>query len=168
MKYFPRNHRRAGSSRSPHGERGLKFSLIEVILNEGSRSPHGERGLKLLFEGPLVVGDASLPTRGAWIEIGNIAVKHRHTASLPTRGAWIEIISWRVFAPAFPASLPSRGAWIEIKKKGRQIHQYPSLPTRGAWIEIWLLMESARLWRSLPTRGAWIEITGNSVLTRCR
>ena len=55
--------------RSPHGERGLKYLVRRIVGAVCSRSPHGERGLKLLFEGPLVVGDASLPTRGAWIEI---------------------------------------------------------------------------------------------------
>ena len=33
-------------SRSPHGERGLKFCCIVFELAVLSRSPHGERGLK--------------------------------------------------------------------------------------------------------------------------
>ena len=39
-----------GQSRSPHGERGLKFhiQLIED-MKAYSRSPHGERGLKFLL-----------------------------------------------------------------------------------------------------------------------
>ena len=36
------------SSRSPHGERGLKFpgDTFDIKTSKG-RSPHGERGLKL-------------------------------------------------------------------------------------------------------------------------
>ncbi len=34
-------------SRSPHGERGLKFALAWILERlYHSRSPHGERGLK--------------------------------------------------------------------------------------------------------------------------
>ena len=32
--------------RSPHGERGLKFSIFRTIQGIFGRSPHGERGLK--------------------------------------------------------------------------------------------------------------------------
>ena len=34
-------------SRSPHGERGLKYPGSEVRMHDDGRSPHGERGLKL-------------------------------------------------------------------------------------------------------------------------
>ena len=33
----------------------------------------------------------SLPTRGAWIEIGAVLIGTLAGMSLPTRGAWIEI-----------------------------------------------------------------------------
>ena len=36
-----------GGSRSPRGERGLKFFLKFLMLSEYRRSPRGERGLKL-------------------------------------------------------------------------------------------------------------------------
>ena len=36
----------AGASRSPHGERGLKFLAGVRQSRVRSRSPHGERGLK--------------------------------------------------------------------------------------------------------------------------
>ena len=57
--------------RSPHGERGLKSLAVPVLPPHSvCRSPHGERGLKSVqgrrFLSPL----PSLPTRGAWIEIG--------------------------------------------------------------------------------------------------
>ena len=56
-------------SRSPHGERGLKFREVVTGLSEFGRSPHGERGLK--FEGIIedINARLSLPARGAWIEI---------------------------------------------------------------------------------------------------
>ncbi len=33
-------------SRSPHGERGLKFVAEQIMQAVRGRSPHGERGLK--------------------------------------------------------------------------------------------------------------------------
>ena len=35
-------------------------------------SPHGECGLKFLRNGLIVCPTLSLPTRGVWIEIGNL------------------------------------------------------------------------------------------------
>ena len=57
-------------SRSPHGERGLK-SGIEISKEDSgiSRSPHGERGLKCEGEREACLVLASLPAWGAWIEI---------------------------------------------------------------------------------------------------
>ena len=80
------------SSRSPHGERGLKFTtpytrfVLSVSLpawgawiempraprppdRKPCRSPHGERGLKSSKKVPLDETSASLPAWGAWIEI---------------------------------------------------------------------------------------------------
>ena len=34
------------NGRSPHGERGLKFSRPKPLQTLAGRSPHGERGLK--------------------------------------------------------------------------------------------------------------------------
>ena len=59
-----------------------------------SRSPCGERGLKFQSLGLITIAYKSLPVRGAWIEIqdaqGHIDIT---IASLPVRGAWIEIIT---------------------------------------------------------------------------
>ena len=64
-------------------------------------------------DGELGSQDASLPVRGAWIEIGALRHRRKRWESLPVRGAWIEI-----FAAPFVGlrvwSLPVRGAWIEI------------------------------------------------------
>ena len=56
------------------------------------RSPHGERGLK--YSGDDHPGQVlrSLPPRGAWIEMQNRAESRRGHMSLPPRGAWIEIL----------------------------------------------------------------------------
>ena len=35
--------------RSPHGERGLKYGMVHLLLCHFSRSPHGERGLKSVW-----------------------------------------------------------------------------------------------------------------------
>ena len=59
--------------RSPHGERGLKSQLTEEeIRTRLSRSPHGERGLKYGCALIHAAIDRSLPSRGAWIEIGGL------------------------------------------------------------------------------------------------
>ena len=59
--------------------------------------------------------NASLPVRGAWIEIVVVLIDYRLAMSLPVRGAWIEIA-----APSAPRqgapSLPVRGAWIEMPR----------------------------------------------------
>ena len=58
-------------SRSPCGERGLKFNIgVEDDMQElDSRSPCGERGLKLPLYRIQWSPPRSLPLRGAWIEI---------------------------------------------------------------------------------------------------
>ena len=63
-----------------------------------SRSPHGERGLKFFDVGQNAPGTLSLPTRGAWIEISQILeITGALYLSLPTRGAWIEILCLYVY-----------------------------------------------------------------------
>ncbi len=56
-------------SRSPYGERGLKYDRVHPDPGNPGRSPYGERGLKscsILFTVFMLM---SLPVRGAWIEI---------------------------------------------------------------------------------------------------
>ena len=59
-----------------------------------SRSPHGERGLKYKLTDTIKNLDKSLPARGAWIEIFLIWGAFGGGWSLPARGAWIEI-AWQ-------------------------------------------------------------------------
>ena len=161
MKLLSTECRDCYASRSPCGERGLKFSCIDF-----SR-------YSLL----------SLPVRGAWIEmLGVIRSLFMVRSSLPVRGAWIEITLeryWKTYnhcrSPCgerglkFDAvridgdaggSLPVRGAWIEMYLVGAiGIITASSLPVRGAWIEIRRnLRGDYRQAESLPVRGAWIEI----------
>ena len=56
-------------SRSPCGERGLKFLLIQRLQVKFGRSPCGERGLKSKSSWATRRKEKSLPVRGAWIEI---------------------------------------------------------------------------------------------------
>ena len=79
------------------------------------RSPHGERGLKFPAASTSRTESRSLPSRGAWIEISDIAEQWGFvTGSLPSRGAWIEMAYASALAAVGVTSLPSRGAWIEI------------------------------------------------------
>ena len=78
-----------------------------------SRSPRGERGLKYDRGCRDVLCLESLPTRGAWIEISFSGNFCSSLASLPTRGAWIEI-QVVPYGKSQRMSLPTRGAWIEM------------------------------------------------------
>ena len=57
------------SCRSPHGEHGLKSSYKLGRGPKPRRSPHGEHGLKCQHGTQALGNLASLPARGAWIEI---------------------------------------------------------------------------------------------------
>ena len=73
--------------------------------------------------------------------------------SLPTRGAWIEIGIWSL-QTFTTSSLPTRGAWIEIPKEAQEIFLAESLPTRGAWIEIPVCIKQARNLTVAPHTGS--------------
>ena len=161
----------------------MKCRTISRRLRDGwSRSPCGERGLKYQVNQPLDLRTIqSLPVRGAWIEITAARGSWYPATSLPVRGAWIEITSTpRWSAPrkrrspcgerglkslkngwiiVRPVSLPVRGAWIEIRPpKAQEQSAAMSLPVRGAWIEMRLFGCANDTLTSLPVRGAWIEI----------
>ena len=78
--------------RSPHGERGLKYRLAAHLEKVCGRSPHGERGLKLLCIRPLRTRDTCRSPHGErGLKSHALAVGHGLVASLPARGAWIEM-----------------------------------------------------------------------------
>ena len=70
MKSFAEQQERKTERRSPCGERGLKCLYPAAgVLDVVRRSPCGERGLKLPFGAAPSCAAASLPVRGAWIEM---------------------------------------------------------------------------------------------------
>ena len=80
------------------------LSLIQEKVS--SRSPHGERGLKYftLMSSSRLLG--SLPSRGAWIEIASFSRYTLCGRSLPSRGAWIEIPDARLQRPEYLGRSP--------------------------------------------------------------
>ena len=153
-----------------------KASLPSVAPLAGSVDRNDKEKQRFLEVTP------SLPSRGAWIEMGRCHACGVRNESLPSRGAWIEICSsrrprWMDWVAPLAGSvdrnktcfcmvgrgagsLPSRGAWIEIGPAVPPGGDRESLPSRGAWIEIkWGSLSVLSMW-SLPSRGAWIEITG--------
>ena len=97
-------------SRSPHGERGLKYEFHENIPGNGPcRSPHGERGLKLIpdDDGDVTCGRSPHGERGLKCEVRNRSK-----------------IQWR--------SLPPRGAWIEMPQNSFQCFQIIVAPPTGS------------------------------------
>ena len=89
-----------------------------TVIEGDSRSPHGERGLKYPEVEVAVAAYDVAPRTGAWIEIptGGVAPEPSN-ASPPARGAWIEICSRLTWAYLGFSSLPARGAWIEISQR---------------------------------------------------
>ena len=132
----------------------------------------------------------SLPTRGAWIEIGlNFARKIRFVVaphagsvdrnalggwgrgpqgwSLPTRGAWIEISSSRCSRGVLRVA-PHAGSVDRNCRKNRQaVRPHPVAPHAGS-VDRNFFSSSVGSCRfvSLPTRGAWIEILDGSRTAR--
>ena len=96
------------------------------------------------------VASVSLPSRGAWIEIGRFWKYTRLSPVAPLAGS---VDRNRVYCKVgLPGlrSLPSRGAWIEIHLTVLSTARKWSLPSRGAWIEIapFMALESAFARRS--------------------
>ena len=95
--------------RTPHGVRGLKFTvaLVQLILHEShpawgawieiaqepiqvasraGRTPHGVRGLKLTKAEAADWRRGSHPAWGAWIEMHHAACKERNRIVAPRMG----------------------------------------------------------------------------------
>ena len=79
-------------SRSPHGERGLKFNSKGISINSLRRSPHGERGLKLtnIISEAISPRVALLTESVDWNRMCTYLGIPR-IQSLSSRRAWIEI-----------------------------------------------------------------------------
>ena len=146
-------------SRSPRGERGLKYPPpLQGPQRPPGRSPRGERGLKFRGVGLRLEARASLPSRGAWIEIPRSPRPGLPPSSLPSRGAWIEIPRRTRSPPRRPGRSPRGERGLKSSWALRPSAGPPSLPSRGAWIEMRCSLRSRRRPSSLPSRGAWIEI----------
>ena len=79
----------------------------------------------------------SLPSRGAWIEIGMWRLVNLDIDTVaPLAGSVDRNCGSGTCGPDRGPSLPSRGAWIEIYRKRLSFTAKPSLPSRGAWIEM--------------------------------
>ena len=78
-----------------HPSRGAWIEIVSfVVWDTGltGRTPHGVRGLKFTLVDVLEISDVSHPSRGAWIEIEQHHLRVSHPGSHPSRGAWIEIV----------------------------------------------------------------------------
>ena len=78
-------------SRSPQGERGLKFSRGTPISSIPGRSPQGERGLKCWRGVGAQSEDCRSPQGERGLKYGGYGGYCLKFVSLPARGAWIEI-----------------------------------------------------------------------------
>ena len=74
-------------SRSPCGERGLKYDHLVVNGLRGGRSPCGERGLKFAGASAVRGMSASLPVRGAWVEMASSACRSCGGVVAPRAGS---------------------------------------------------------------------------------
>ena len=144
------------------------------------RSPCGERGLKSSPRRLTPLTSASLPVRGAWIEIQVIVTPNAFCTSLPVRGAWIEIngacpkvgairsrspcgergLKYNIQSPMIIALCrsPCGERGLKCKPSAYHARALGSLPVRGAWIEIGISLSTLYATQSLPVRGAWIEM----------
>ncbi len=78
--------RKSFCRRSLRGERGLKFRIGVICTIHICRSLRGERGLKLHTGKNEKKEAASLPERGAWIEIGYIRLCRKSFCRRSLRG----------------------------------------------------------------------------------
>ena len=65
----------------------MKLGYASGYTTDRRRSPRGERGLKLAKKEPLDNSNGSLPSRGAWIEIGAARLAAASHAVAPLAGS---------------------------------------------------------------------------------
>ena len=127
-----------------------------------SRSPHGERGLKYHRHRHCRTGRGSLSSWRAWIEITSDQRTFERFESLSSWRAWIEIKMPRHRKTAC-RSLSSWRAWIEIPASpARSSHCTSRSPhgERGLKSEETVTVRPPTM--SLSSWRAWIEIIGLS------
>ena len=128
------------SSRSPHGERGLKSTSSKAGLSLPSRSPHGERGLKCQRLQCHICSPPSLSSRRAWIEMRRWRGRSNPLPSRSPHGERGLKLSADNDNRRHLASLSSRRAWIEISAggfaasgDGRSPHGERGLKSKNYW-----------------------------------
>ena len=169
-------------SRSPHGERGLKFPgeqaprrhvgvalltesvdwnslLVICLVVYGSRSPHGERGLKSPLDEVSIDSDCRSPHGERGLKL-NYEVRNRQQFRV---ALLTESVDWNdksfIIIQIYVLSLSSRRAWIEIKKADRlRACGKVALLTESVDWNIYPWRRREQLQRSLSSRRAWIEI----------
>ena len=124
-----------------------------------SRTPHGVRGLKSARRVGSRSRNLSHPAWGAWIEIVHLwPVAGISMMWHPAWGAWIEIVSaeWSAFCIR---SHPAWGAWIEIVlNPPKWIRCSRRTPHGVRGLKSSRRRATRRECRSHPAWGAWIEI----------
>ena len=127
-------------------------------LGGWSRSPHGERGLKWLDGHPLRSQLLSLPPRGAWIEIHRPYTTGSTSAGRSPHGERGLKSYRRGMESDRPGRSPHGERGLKCIDKKRFTRTASSLPPRGAWIEMPEIARDTVVLQSLPPRGAWIEM----------
>ena len=106
--------------------------------SRASRSPHGERGLKYVVKQAHGNPPRSLSSWRAWIEMSDDALQAGVVVgSLSSWRAWIEIIGYCLTFGSNDGSLSSWRAWIEINTTYSWATPTLSLSSWRAWIEIY-------------------------------
>ena len=134
----------------------IEGSMVMTVA--ASRSPHGERGLKytILVKGGVV--EQSLSSWRAWIEICDSLRRAHVWKSLSSWRAWIEMKTGRM--PPTPATCrsPHGERGLKYDSHGAAQDHRRSLSSWRAWIEIRPRPCRCRQLRSLSSWRAWIEI----------
>ena len=132
----PKSAHTSKPSRSPYGERGLKFTGHAEQRGGDSRSPYGERGLKSVRRRGCTRCLRRSPYGERGLKLRTNHEYHHRESSLSLRRAWIEIIIVSPFADALRCRSPygDRGLKCRHGELRRPIAE--SLSLRRAWIEI--------------------------------
>ena len=154
---------KSASSRSPHGERGLK--CVSSLIHEKSfkgRSPHGERGLKYILKRYIKLRRSrSLSSRRAWIEIAaGTALGTTKISRSPHGERGLKFQSKIYCYTGNLQSLSSRRAWIEIRccmLQKKNVLQVALLTESVDWNQE-AISRCSKPSPSLSSRRAWIEI----------
>ena len=145
------------------------------------RSPCGERGLKYKTIKGIAHKIASLPVRGAWVEISKcIVCTTLHPRRSPCGERGLKCADWGL-RPLCGSRSPCGERGLKLINQRETPRACQSLPVRGAWVEISApsdgkakpsrrspcgerglkfraVLANLHKLGSLPVRGAWVEI----------